>query len=161
MARGQGKGKNSKGKRNGTAKGRSTFLDLPSPTRDDSQPLPQPSLTPQPPPPQAPPSIPLSTLNPHDISWGSELDSTCTVSNDSAPPTPLTDPYQNPTLARAVTAFLQDQRNQVGPALSSPTTPILYSRPAPAPLSLLRHPDFARAGGGRFFNSGGSPDIST
>ena len=87
MARGQGKGKNPKGKRNGAAKGRNTFLDLPSPTRSDSQPHPQAS---QSPPQQAP------LLNPHDISWGSDSD------NSSAQPTPLTNPYQNPTLARVV-----------------------------------------------------------
>ena len=125
MGRGQGIGKPKKGKKGKSARGRSTFLDLPSPTREISQPLPQS-------PSQNPPTAPL--IDPHEISWGSDIDTTPITDSDSQPATPLTDPYQNPTLARAVTAFLQDQRNQFGPALSSPTTPTNHSsRQSPTP----------------------------
>ena len=108
MGRGEGIGKgSSKGgsKGRGRGKGRSTFLDLPSPPRDGAA-LIQGSQREQntsPSSPNTPTSAPPPGLDPGNTSWGSDLDTT--DSEESVPPTPLTDPYNNPTLLKAVSHF--------------------------------------------------------
>ena len=117
--RGKGKGKGGgKGPKKGTGKGRSTFMDqCVSPSQNNSitnDTLSHGSQLPPAPSPDA-----HSTLNPADISWGSDIDS---EKDTPTTHTPLTDPYNNPTLLNAITSLLGTERSKIRPDHSAGST---------------------------------------
>ena len=123
MARGGGVSKNrGKGKGKGKATGRSTFMDLPSPPHGagDDQSIHTPGQ-------QMGTPDRESTLDPANISWGSDLDTASISSNTQN--TPLTDPYGNPTLQKIIASFIQKERNKIHTFSSSSSSSSISDTP--------------------------------